>query len=207
MIPPTDKSIPVFYKNVLTISTSALHSMFAAMSDLHAVTFYLAPGIRYTGRTTGLERRLRMIIRQRSSKLDDGAILRLIDTQLVPLSHMSEKEIHKIRKEIPLRMNRGMTFVISPEPNKPAVAFIHFLMHGELLYVDMMAVSPKEQRKRYGQTLLHKAESFAVSRGCRKSKVMVDEGNTNGTHFYQKNGYQMLRYIMISRCYEMEKRL
>ncbi|WP_366289472.1 GNAT family N-acetyltransferase [Paenibacillus sp. AN1007] len=148
-----------------------------------------------------------MIIRQRSSKLDDGAIMKLIDTQLVPLSHMSEKEIHKIRKEIPLRMNRGMTFVISPEPNQAAVAFIHFLMHGELLYVDMMAVSTKEQRKRYGQTLLHKAESFAVSRGCRKSKVMVDEGNTKGFQFYQKNGYQNLRYIMMSRCYEMEKRL
>ncbi|MBB6021273.1 ribosomal protein S18 acetylase RimI-like enzyme [Paenibacillus sp. JGP012] len=148
-----------------------------------------------------------MIIRQRSSKLDDSAILKLIDTQLVPLSHMSEKEINKIRKEIPLRMNRGMTFVISPESNKAAIAFIHFLMHGELLYVDMMAVSTKEQRKRYGQTLLQKAEHFAVSRGCRRSKVMVDEGNTKGCQFYQKNGYQTLRYIGMSRCYEMEKNL
>jgi len=207
MIPLTDKSIPVFDKNMLTTFTHALHSMIASMSGLHAVTFYHAPGIRYTGRTTGLERRPRMIIRQRSSKLDDGAIMKLIDTQLVPLSHMSEKEIHKIRKEIPLRMNRGMTFVISPEPNKPAVAFIHFLMHGELLYVDMMAVSSKEQRKRYGQTLLHEAENFAASRGCKKSKVMVDEGNIKGNQFYQKNGYQNLRYILISRCYEMEKRL
>jgi ribosomal protein S18 acetylase RimI-like enzyme len=181
--------------------------MIAPASDLHPVTIYPASGIGYTGRMTGPERRLRMIIRQRSSKLDDGAIMQLIDTQLVPLSHMSEKEIHKIRKEIPLRMNRGMTFVISPEPDKSAVAFIHFLMHGELLYVDMMAVSSKEQRKRYGQTLLYKAESFAVSRGCRKSKVMVDEGNTKGIQFYQKNGYQTLRYILVSRCYEMEKRL
>lgn len=148
-----------------------------------------------------------MIIRQRSSKLDDSAILKLIDTQLVPLSHMSEKEINKIRKEIPLRMNRGMTFVISPESNKAAIAFIHFLMHGELLYVDMMAVSTKEQRKRYGQTLLQKAEHFAVSRGCRRSKVMVDEGNTKGCQFYHKNGYQTLRYIGMSRCYEMEKAL
>ncbi|WP_442955023.1 GNAT family N-acetyltransferase [Paenibacillus sp. JJ-100] len=147
------------------------------------------------------------MIRQRSSKLDDSAIMRLIDTQLVPLSHMSEKEIHKIRKEIPLRMNRGMTFVISPEPDQAAIAFIHFLMHGELLYVDMMAVSTREQRKRHGQTLLQRAESFAVSRGCKKSKVMVDEGNIKGTEFYQKNGYQVLRYIMVSRCYEMEKRL
>ncbi len=148
-----------------------------------------------------------MVIRQRTSKLDDGAIMKLIDTQLVPLSHMSEKEINKIRKEIPLRMNRGMTFVVSPEPDKTAVAFIHFLMHGELLYVDMMAVSPKEQRKRYGQSLLLKAESFAASRGCKRSKVMVDEGNTKGLQFYQKNGYSAIRYIMISRCYELEKTL
>ena len=52
-----------------------------------------------------------------------------------------------------------MTFVVSPDPNKEAVAFIHFLMHGELLYVDMMAVDTKEQRKRYGQTLLQKLKT------------------------------------------------
>ncbi|WP_062320666.1 GNAT family N-acetyltransferase [Paenibacillus pabuli] len=147
------------------------------------------------------------MIRQRNSKLDDAAIMRLIDSQLVPLSHMSEIEINKIRKEIPLRMNRGMTFVVSPEPDKEAVAFIHFLMHGELLYVDMMAVTTKEQRKRYGQTLLHRAENFAASRGCKRSKVMVDEGNAKGLQFYQKNGYITIRYIMLSRCYELEKRL
>ncbi|MGF9698075.1 GNAT family N-acetyltransferase [Paenibacillus sp. MABNR03] len=147
------------------------------------------------------------MIRQRKSRLDDGAIMSLIDSQLVPLSHMSTNEINKIRKEIPLRMNRGMTFVISPEQNKEAVAFVHFLMHGELLYVDMMAVATKEQRKRYGQTLLQKAENFAASRGCKRSKVMVDEGNMKGLQFYQKNGYSTVRYIMISRCYEMEKTL
>ncbi|UPK47228.1 GNAT family N-acetyltransferase [Paenibacillus pabuli] len=147
------------------------------------------------------------MIRQRKSKLDDVAIMRLIDSQLVPLSHMSESEINKIRKEIPLRMNRGMTFVVSQNPDNEAVAFIHFLMHGELLYVDMMAVAPKEQRKKYGQTLLLKAENFATSRGCKRSKVMVDEGNTKGLHFYQKNGYTLVRYIMLSRCYELEKTL
>lgn len=148
-----------------------------------------------------------MVIRQRKSKLDDVAIMRLIDSQLVPLSHMSESEINKIRKEIPLRMNRGMTFVVSQNPDNEAVAFIHFLMHGELLYVDMMAVATKEQRKKYGQNLLLKAENFAASRGCKRSKVMVDEGNTKGLRFYQKNGYSTIRYIMLSRCYELEKTL
>ncbi|SEB13078.1 Acetyltransferase (GNAT) family protein [Paenibacillus sp. 276b] len=148
-----------------------------------------------------------MVIRQRKSKLDDVAIMRLIDSQLVPLSHMSESEINKIRKEIPLRMNRGMTFVVSQNPDNEAVAFIHFLMHGELLYVDMMAVATKEQRKKCGQTLLLKAENFAASRGCKRSKVMVDEGNTKGLRFYQKNGYSTIRYIMLSRCYELEKTL
>lgn len=146
-----------------------------------------------------------MVIRQRKSKLDDAAIMRLIDTELVPLSHMGENDINKIRKEIPLRMSRGMTFVISPSPDKEALAFIHLLMHGELLYIDMMAVSAKEQRKRYGQTLLHQAETFATSRGCKISKVMVDEGNMKGLQFYQKQGYRIIRYIMISRCFELEK--
>ena len=115
-----------------------------------------------------------MVIRQRTSKLDDGAIMKLIDTQLVPLSHMSEKEINKIRKEIPLRMNRGMTFVVSPEPDKAAVAFIHFLMHGELLYVDMMAVSPKEQRKRLRADFVAQSRELCGIPGL--SKIQSDGG-------------------------------
>ena len=107
MIPPTDKSIPDLdnFLNALYLATPLLNV--TLFPSLHSVTFYLAPGIGYTSSTTSLERRISMVIRQRNSRLDDDAIMSLIDSQLVPLSHMSTNEINKIRKDIPLRMNRA----------------------------------------------------------------------------------------------------
>lgn len=147
------------------------------------------------------------MIRNRRPKQDDPAIMELIHSQLVPISHLSKQEINLIIQDIPSRLARGITLVSSANYESNICGFVHFMMHGSLLYIDMMAVSPKEQRKQHGKELLIKAEQFAVSRGCRKSKVMVDEGNKKGLNFYQKMGYKMLRYVDIGRCYELEKGL
>ncbi|WP_211746701.1 GNAT family N-acetyltransferase [Paenibacillus sp. Marseille-Q4541] len=147
------------------------------------------------------------MIRNRRPKQDDTAIMELIKTQLVPLSHMSKQDIDQVIVEIPLRLSRGITLVSSSTYESNLFGFVHFMMHGNLLYIDMMAVSPKQQRKQHGKELLLKAEHFGISRGCKKSKVMVDEGNNKAVQFYQKSGYKMIRYIDIGRCYEMEKNL
>ncbi|MCM3783343.1 GNAT family N-acetyltransferase [Neobacillus mesonae] len=147
------------------------------------------------------------MIRNRRPKQDDTAIMELIHTQLVPISHMSKHEINQVIQQIPSRLARGITLVASATYESNILGFVHFMMHGSLLYIDMMAVATKEQRKQHGKELLVKAEHFAISRGCKKSKVMVDEGNKKGILFYQKMGYKMLRYIEIGRCYEMEKSL
>lgn len=147
------------------------------------------------------------MIRNRRPKQDDTAIMELIKTQLVPLSHMSKQDIDQVIKEIPYRLSRGISFVSSSTYESNLFGFIHFMMHGDLLYIDMMAVLPKEQRKNHGRSLLLKAEQFAISRGCKRSKVMVDEGNHKGVQFYKKSGYQLIRYMDIGRCYEMGKNL
>ncbi|MNE54837.1 putative acetyltransferase [compost metagenome] len=87
------------------------------------------------------------------------------------------------------------------------MAFIHFMVHGELLYIDMMAVAPAHRRKCHGKTLMAQAENFAGSRGCKRSKVMVDRDNTHAHMFYKKMGYRTQRYIKPSQCYELEKKL
>ncbi len=131
-------------------------------------------------------------------------IQQLIESQLVPLSHMTKKEIDAIRKDIPARLRRGVTLVASTQDER-ILAFIHFMMHGELLYIDMLAVASTAQRKRWGVRLMEHAERFAVSRGCRRAKVMVDIGNQTGLAFYQKLGYTITRIISPSQCYELEK--
>ncbi|RUT28447.1 GNAT family N-acetyltransferase [Paenibacillus zeisoli] len=147
------------------------------------------------------------MIRYRRPNQDDPIIYRLIETELVPYSHLSKGDLDAVRKDLPIRMSRGVTLVVSPAYEDDPCAFIHFMIHGDLLYIDMMAVAPAQQRKRHGKTLLSQAESFAASRGCSRAKVMVDAGNERARLFYQKLGYEITRFIPMSLCYEMNKSL
>ncbi|OZB96316.1 GNAT family N-acetyltransferase [Paenibacillus sp. XY044] len=147
------------------------------------------------------------MIRYRRPKQDDAVIMHLIETQLVPLSHMNKSQLEQVRKDLPGRMNRGVTLIASPYYEGDPVGFVHFMLHGDLLYIDMLAVAPESQRKRWGNLLMAHAERFALSRGCKRSKVMVDSGNANGMIFYQKLGYFNIKYHAKNQCHELEKQL
>ncbi|WP_018753044.1 GNAT family N-acetyltransferase [Paenibacillus sanguinis] len=147
------------------------------------------------------------MIRYRRPKQDDPFIYDLIRKELVPFSHMPSHEIETALRELPSRMSRGISLVSSPYYEADPVGFIHFLIHGELLYIDMMAVDSSCQRQRIGKTLMAHAENFALSRGCKRAKVMVDRSNPRAHLFYRKLGYQRLRYIQAAQCYELEKTL
>lgn len=147
-----------------------------------------------------------IVIRYRRPKQDDVTIHRLIETELVPLSHLSEKALIQIKKELPRRLGRGVTLVASSDYDSNPLGFVHFLLHGDLLFIDMLAVAAPAKRKRWGNLLMDHAERFALSRGCLRSKVVVDIGNTAGLSFYERLGYSIMRYSPQSMCYEMEKR-
>ncbi|ANS73613.1 GCN5 family acetyltransferase [Paenibacillus yonginensis] len=147
------------------------------------------------------------MIRYRRPKQDDPVIYGLIEKELVPHSHLSSKEIDKIRRDLPGRMKHGVTLVAASNYDSDPLAFIHFMIHGELLYIDMIAVDRNHQHKRYGKSLMAKAENFAASRGCSRSKVLVDAGNTHAHLFYSKLGYRTVRFVAQTQCYEMEKSL
>lgn len=85
------------------------------------------------------------------------------------------------------------------------MGFVHFLLHGDLLYIDMLAIAPAARRKHLGNMLMDRAERFALSRGCHRAKVSVDLGNTAALAFYQKLGYSVARYQSLSFCYELKK--
>ncbi|MCL6601394.1 MAG: GNAT family N-acetyltransferase [Paenibacillus sp.] len=147
------------------------------------------------------------MIRYRRPKQDDAVILSLIETELVPLSHMPQSVISQIRKEMPRRLGHGVTLVACPDYESDPLGFVHFMLHGDLLYIDMLAITPAAQRKRWGNMLMDRAERFALSRGCKRAKVAVDTGNTPGLTFYQKLDYSIARYLTQSYCYELEKQL
>lgn len=147
------------------------------------------------------------MIRYRKPGLDDPAIIRLIETELEPLSHLSPKELEQVRKELPVRLGRGVTLVASDGAEGRVYGFVHFMMHGELLFIDMLAVAPAARRKRWGASLMERAEHFARSRGCSRAKLMVDLGNYRGLSFYQRLGYGVVRMITPNQCYEMGKTL
>jgi len=148
-----------------------------------------------------------MMIRYRRPKQDDTFIMRLIDSQLVPISHLSPAQIETIRKDIPKRLSRGITLIACQRYEDDPLGFVHFILHGKLLYIDMLAVAPESQRKRWGNMLMVHAEKFAASRGCTRSKVMVDAGNASGLSFYRKLGYVTVRYHTHNQCHELEKTL
>lgn len=147
------------------------------------------------------------MIRYRRPKQDDPVIIGLIHNELVPYSHLPPQELNTVIKDIPKRLARGVTLVSSPYYEADPVAFIHFMVHGELLYIDMMAVAPAHRRNRHGKTLMAQAENFAGSRGCTRAKVLVDRDNTRAHQFYGNLGYHTVRYIQLSQCYELEKKL
>ncbi|MEC0132523.1 MULTISPECIES: GNAT family N-acetyltransferase [Paenibacillus] len=146
------------------------------------------------------------MIRYRRPKQDDVIILDLIERQLVPLSHLPKTEIAKIKKDIPRRLGHGITLVACPDYESDPMGFVHFLLHGDLLYIDMLAIAPAARRKHLGNMLMDRAERFALSRGCHRAKVSVDLGNTAALAFYQKLGYSVARYQSLSFCYELKKR-
>ena len=147
------------------------------------------------------------MIRYRRPKQDDPVIYKIIEKELVPHSNLPKAELEKIRKDLPSRMKQGVTLVAAPDYDASPVGFIHFMIHGDLLYIDMIAINRNHQHKRYGKSLMAYAENFAGSRGCTRSKVMVDGGNTRAHQFYNRLGYQTLRYIEQTQCFELEKKM
>ncbi|MGF7046709.1 ribosomal protein S18 acetylase RimI-like enzyme [Paenibacillus sp. DS2015] len=145
------------------------------------------------------------MIRYRRPKQDDAVIMHLIETELVPLSSMTPKQLDETKKELPKRLSQGVTLVASPYYEADALGFVHFMLHGDLLYIDMLAVAPAAKRKRWGNLLMVHAERFANSRGCKRSKLMVDTVNSSGLAFYSKLGYSTIRLHSSSQSYELEK--
>ncbi|OMH27109.1 GNAT family acetyltransferase [Motiliproteus sp. MSK22-1] len=56
-------------------------------------------------------------------------------------------------------------------------------------WVNYLAVSPSEQRKGYGQTMMKRVEALIKEKGCPKINLQVRSGNESIIEFYTAIGY------------------
>ncbi|GGG04524.1 GNAT family N-acetyltransferase [Paenibacillus abyssi] len=148
-----------------------------------------------------------MVIRPYRPRTDRNEIIRLIRTELIPLSHTVKPRDAKIIREIPKRLEQGVTFVASKSKSSLPLGFVQVLKKDQALLINMLAVDRQQQGRQLGSTLMRTAEAYGLSKECRHATVFVDEGNDRAMRFYARLGYGTAGYLQQLRCYEMRKQL
>lgn len=146
------------------------------------------------------------MIRKRLAANDDRAIHRLVVEQLAPFSRQYQSGMIISFSEIRKRLNHNKTFVAAKGYKQP-YGFISVIRKSNVLFVDMLAVDPREQGKGLGKELMKMAEEYGKSERCRTAELFVDDSNPNAIGFYTSKGYEIQEYIPELSCYRMKKKL
>ncbi|MBP3965717.1 MULTISPECIES: GNAT family N-acetyltransferase [Paenibacillus] len=147
------------------------------------------------------------MIRARQARIDDDEIIRLIKTELIPLSYTASPRDAQTIRELPKRLSDGVSLVYSRSKRSIPLGFIHYYTRGDMLLFDMLVVHPQHRGKQIGTLLISKAETAAKEKGCSYARLFVDHGNPKAQRLYSRLGYQTIRFIHQVRCYEMVKSL
>lgn len=147
------------------------------------------------------------IIRARQPRTDDTEMIRLIRTELIPFSYTVSPHDAWLIRELPRRLQRGGTIVASLSRTAPPLAFVHYEVMGEVLYIDMLVTNPAYRNRNWGKRLMAKCEADGIAQQCTVARLFVDQSNGKAQHFYKKLGYSPIRYYEELRCYEMLKPL
>ncbi|TCN00712.1 acetyltransferase (GNAT) family protein [Paenibacillus sp. BK033] len=147
------------------------------------------------------------MIRARNPKTDDKEIFRLIQAELIPMSHTAHPLDAQTIRDLPVRFRRGVTYVAAEGKTSKPYGFIRFEVTGELLYLDMLVVHPDHRNRQWGRKLLLAAEAYGLTQNCRASRLFVDDINARAKNLYARLGYQAIQYYPELRCYEMIKPL
>ncbi|CAM4341062.1 GNAT family N-acetyltransferase [Paenibacillus tarimensis] len=139
---------------------------------------------------------------------DFTAVARLIRNELIPLSHTVQKKNIPTDAELAARLSEGKCYV-SCSKGRPEMpdAFIHIVAVNDTLHVDMLAVSAASQGRQIGRKLMVIGEAYGIAEGCRTARLLVDFGNERAHRFYDKLGYQTIRYHPQLACFELAKTL
>lgn len=138
---------------------------------------------------------------------DDPELVRLIRTELIPMSATARPLDARMVRELPHRFRWGVTYVATRTKQGPPVAFVHFAAFGGQLMIDMLATHSAHQGLGIGSLLMAHAEAYAASRQCSMARLFVDAYNGKAQRFYRKLGYSWIRYIPEWHVYELAKPL
>ncbi|SDW44600.1 N-acetyltransferase [Paenibacillus sp. CF384] len=147
------------------------------------------------------------MIRARIARTDDEEIIRLIKSELIPLSYTASPRDAQTIRELPRRISDGVSLVYSRSKRSIPLGFLHYYTRGDILLFDMLVVHPQHRGKQIGTHLITKAETKAKEKGCSVARLFVDHGNPKAQRLYSRLGYQTVRFIPEVRCYEMVKPL
>ncbi|MBD2844228.1 GNAT family N-acetyltransferase [Paenibacillus sp. IB182496] len=147
------------------------------------------------------------IIRAYAPAVDRAQLIRLIRTELVPLSHtVSPLDARELRR-LPQRLLSGSTLVACRGRGSAASGFVHAVAARGTLLIDMLAVHPRHRGTGWGRRLMERAEAYGIRRRCSLARLYVDEGNMSALRFYTRLGYALTGYAADYRCHEMTKQL
>ncbi|THF73163.1 GNAT family N-acetyltransferase [Cohnella fermenti] len=138
---------------------------------------------------------------------DTKGIVRLVRTQLVPKSPWQHPRDGRLYSEIVQRLRQGSTLVAAKNRGGELFGFLHLIVQNKVLFVDLLAVDPAYQNRRWGTELMLRAEEIGRARGCRTSMLYVDKDNARALRFYTRMGYSNEQYVEALVCYRMEKNL
>lgn len=148
-----------------------------------------------------------ILIRLYDPRTDQAELVRLIRTELIPLSHTVHQHDAQTIRELPKRFRRGITYVAALSKKSPPVSFLHFEVMGEVLYLDMMVTHPDHRNRQWGRKLIAHGEAYGLTQQCKIARMFVDQVNAKAHNLYNKLGYMTINYYPELRCYELVKPL
>src|SRR5690606_12674278 len=128
-------------------------------------------------------------------RTDLPPIVRMIREELAPLSANPVGRDDLSKRKLTARLARGAVFVAAAGRTAPPDGFIHAMLAGGMLQIDMLAVLPASRSRGLGMRLLAEAERYGRSRGCLAARLYVDDTNDRAQQFYARSGYRPVRYM------------
>jgi ribosomal protein S18 acetylase RimI-like enzyme len=147
------------------------------------------------------------MIRLYRPRTDNAEIIRLIRSELIPLSHTINQRDAVTVRELAGRLRQGTVFVAAPGRFAMPQGFINLLVLGDMLQIDMLAVHPKLRGRHLGVELMKQGEAYGLSKKCRIARLYLDEGNERAHRFYARLGYSTVNFHRSVRCFELIKPL
>ncbi|TFE28139.1 GNAT family N-acetyltransferase [Cohnella luojiensis] len=138
---------------------------------------------------------------------DDNGIVRLVKTQLVPLSPWQHPRDSRLHTQITQRIRKGATLVVAQSRRSEPIGFLHMEFRYKTLFIDLLAVDSRYQNMHWGTELMARAEQYGRKKGCMMSHVFVDDNNDRALRFYHRLGYRTVRVIPDLKVIELAKPL